>query len=330
VCRVDEPAEVTESSPGVVARVRQLVEQVRGVVQHTFLWRIWERMLETEFVDRSIALAGKAFVSFFPLVIVVAAFVPARSRAAIFATMTSKLGISGESLNLVQGALNSSEDVKRATGILGLVTTVFFATSFTTAIQRVYLRAWRRPPGLKVAAYTRGLLWLLAMLLQMTLTGAIGRTLGHGIGLPLVVVGIVVLQVGWWWFTAWYLLLGHVRWRPLLPGALISTVLMLGYSVSASIWMPDIVTRNQEQFGFFGVALALITWISGVAVCLLVGACAGPVLAEDPGPLGRLVRGPSGEVLTPGAPLSLGPPMRELRLRDAFTSGSDEDTLPPR
>jgi hypothetical protein len=30
-------------------------------------------MLEIEFVDRSVALAGKAFVSFFPLVIVVAA-----------------------------------------------------------------------------------------------------------------------------------------------------------------------------------------------------------------------------------------------------------------
>jgi hypothetical protein len=27
------------------------------------LWRVWERLLEIEFVDRSIALAGKAFVS---------------------------------------------------------------------------------------------------------------------------------------------------------------------------------------------------------------------------------------------------------------------------
>ena len=40
-------------------------------------------MLEIEFVDRSIALAGKAFVSFFPLVIVVAAFVPDRIRTSI-------------------------------------------------------------------------------------------------------------------------------------------------------------------------------------------------------------------------------------------------------
>jgi membrane protein len=326
---VDEPAEDSRSVASVVGRARRRIEQLRGIAQRTFLWRIWERMLETEFVDRSIALAGKAFVAFFPLVIVVAAFLPARSRAAIFSTMTTKLGIQGESLDLVQGALNSSEDVKRATGILGLITTIFFAASFTTALQRVYMRAWRRPPGLKVGAYTRGLLWLAAMLLQMTLTGAIGRTLGHGLGLPLVVVGIVALQVGWWWFTAWYLMLGHVRWRPLLPGALISTVLTLGYAASASIWMPDIVTRNQEQFGFFGVALALITWLSGVAVCLLIGACAGPVLAEDPGPIGRFVRGRSAAILAPGAPPSLGPPTRELRLRDAFTSGSDEETLPP-
>jgi membrane protein len=207
---------------------------------------------------------------------------------------------------------------------------VLFAASFTTALQRVYMRAWRRPPGLKVGAYTRGLIWLAAMLLQMTLTGAIGRTLGHGIGLPLVVVAITALQVAWWWFTSWYLLLGHVRWRPLFPGAVISALLMLGYAASANVWMPDIVTRNQEQFGFFGVALALITWISGVAVCLLVGACAGPVLAEDPGPIGRLVRGGRDGVLTPGAPPSLGPPTRGLRLRDAFTSGSDEGTHPPR
>ena len=302
---------------------------MRAVAQRTFLWRIWERMLETEFVDRSIALAGKAFVSFFPLVIVVAAFLPARSRAAIFSTLTTRLGISGDSLDLVQGALNSSEDVKRATGILGLITTIFFAASFTTALQRVYMRAWRRPPGLKLGAYTRGLLWLAAMLLQMTLTGAIGRTLGHGVGVPFVVVGVFAIQVGWWWFTSWYLMLGHVRWRPLLPGALLSTVLMLGYAASASIWMPDVVTRNQDQFGFFGVALALITWISGASVCLLIGACAGPVIAEDSGAIGRFVRGSSGEVLAPGAPPSLGPPTRELRLRDAFTSGSDEDIMPP-
>ena len=52
---------------------------LRNWLERLLLWRVWERMLEIEFLDRSVALAGKAFVSFFPLVIVVAAFVPDRT-----------------------------------------------------------------------------------------------------------------------------------------------------------------------------------------------------------------------------------------------------------
>ena len=52
---------------------RQRLDAVRTWLERLLIWRVWERMLEIEFVDRSVALAGKAFVSFFPLVIVVAA-----------------------------------------------------------------------------------------------------------------------------------------------------------------------------------------------------------------------------------------------------------------
>ena len=73
------------------SRVRAGVEHTRGRVtavrekaQRTLLWEVWDRTLEIEFVDRSVALAGKAFVSFFPLVIVVAAFLPTSMRASLF------------------------------------------------------------------------------------------------------------------------------------------------------------------------------------------------------------------------------------------------------
>jgi len=52
---------------------------LRTRLERLLVWRVWERMLEVEFIDRSVALAGKAFVSFFPLVIVVAAFMPEAS-----------------------------------------------------------------------------------------------------------------------------------------------------------------------------------------------------------------------------------------------------------
>jgi hypothetical protein len=95
------------------------------------------------------------------------------------------------------------------------------------------------------------------------------------------------------------------------------------FALSATIWMPDVVTKNEAQFGFFGVALALVTWFSGAAICILVGACAGSVFAEDPGRVGSLIRGGDRPTLTAGARPPLPPPAGERSLRDAFRSNDD-------
>jgi membrane protein len=282
-------------------------------------------MLEIEFVDRSVALAGKAFVSFFPLVIVVAAFLPEHVRSAVFSTLTRRLGVHGESLTLSKQAFTSADDVRKATGVLGLVMTIFFASSFTTALQRVYLRAWRRPRDLKVGSYTRGLIWLIAMLGYMTVVGAIGRTLTGKVGIGLAIFIALALSITWWSFTAWYLLLGHVRWQVLVPTGAITAVAVIVYAISANIWMPNTITSNTKQFGFFGVALALVTWFSGASICIIVGACVGTVLAEDRGPIGQLVHG-GNDVLVEGAPPSLDAPTQALRLRDAFTPSRDDSS----
>lgn len=112
---------------------------------------------------------------------------------------------------------------------------------------------------------------------------------GNGVGVFLLVSLMATCAL--WWFTAWFMLLGQVRWRVLTPSGLITGLAMWGYAMSATIWMPGLISRNDTQFGFFGVALALVTWLSGAALCVLVGACAGPVLAEDNGPVGALLSG---------------------------------------
>src|SRR5437588_8731315 len=81
-----------------VAGARDRVAGVRGRAQRTLLWQVWDRMLEIEFVDRGVALAGKAFVSFFPLIVVVASFMPRSIRDSIFTTMTHRFGIQGDAL----------------------------------------------------------------------------------------------------------------------------------------------------------------------------------------------------------------------------------------
>jgi membrane protein len=312
------------SGDGVIATTKARVAELQGRAKRTLVWQVWDRLLEIEFVDRSVALAGKAFVSFFPLVIVVAAFMPATIRRAILTALTTRLGVRGHALSLAKEAFASTDDIRKATGILGLLLTFFFASSFTTALQRIYLRAWRREGSGKVGEYSRGLGWLAGFLVYMTLIGALREAVGNGVGIALWVVLSLALTTAWWWFTAWFLLLGQVRWRVLLPTGVITCIAMIGYGIAATVWMPNVVTKNQAQFGFFGIALALVTWFSGAAICLLVGACAGPVLAEDPGPVGRWIRGASPDLLVPGAPPSLPPPAREMRLRDAFRAAEDD------
>ena len=179
---------MAESSTGrtsrhAVEKVRGRAQAIRAWAERTLLWKVWDRMLETEFIDRSIALAGKAFISFFPLIIVVAAFVSAHLRMSIFTTLTHRLGITGASLVTVMQAFASAEDIRRATGLLGLVLAVFYASSFTTALRRAYLRAWRRPPGGKAAGnYVRGVAWVAAFLAYMALLGGARNVLGGGAG----------------------------------------------------------------------------------------------------------------------------------------------------
>jgi membrane protein len=296
---------------------------LRTQLERSLLWRVWERMLEIEFVDRSVALAGKAFVSFFPLVIVVAAFVPESMRASIISAVTARLGLRGHALTITREAFGSSEDVRKATGVLGLVMTIFFASSFTTALQRVYFRVWRRPPHGGVGGYWRGPVCLLTVLATMAILGGVGRALHGGFGIGLFAVVVLAATSAMWWFGAWFLLLGDVRARVLVATGVITGVTTAGYAASASIWMPDVVTSNEAQFGVFGVALALVTWFSGSAICILIGACAGAVLAEDSGWIGTFVRGGQPQTLTADAPPSLPPPAAELTIRDAFRSTED-------
>ena len=303
--------------------VRERIAVVRHWLERLLLWRVWERLLEIEFVDRSIALAAKAFVSFFPLVIVVAAFVPARTRMSIVSTIAARFGLQGDAFSLVQSSFASADDVRKATGVLGLALTFLFATSFTTALQRVYLRAWRRPPHSGVDTYWRGLTWLFAMLVSLALIGALRAATGDGARVVVWAVVALAVSTGLWWFTAWLLLLGHVRVRVLASTGVITGVALAVFGLSASVWMPEVVTSNETQFGFFGVALALVTWFSGASICVLVGACAGPALAEDPGLLGRFIRGKVPGTLNAGAPPELPPPTRDLSFRDAFKTGED-------
>lgn len=310
-----------------VTRVRRRFDPIQDWVERSIFWQVWERVLENEFVDRSVALAAKAFVSLFPALIVVAAFAPTSVRDSIITSITRRAGLSGAGLATVKGAFKSSDDVRKATGVLGLIFTFFYVNSFTTALGRVYTRAWRRPRGgHKATGYAVGAAWLIGVVAYFALLGTMRAILRGGPETALFAFMALLASVGLWWLTPWLMLQRQVRWRSLLAGAVLTGVGMSVYAASASLWMPRTVTENQDQFGFFGVALALVTWLSGAGMIIVVSACAAPVLAEDDGWIGRVIRGSdTAPILNEGALPALPPPARAPRLSDAIRARSDAD-----
>ena len=220
----------------------------------------------------------------------------------------------------------TADDTRRATGIIGLIFTFFYVNSFTTALRRVYTKAWRRPPGGRASGYAVGVAFLIGIVAYFAILGGLRVVLGHGPETLLFAIAAFCASIGVWLLTPWLMLQRQVRWRPLLPGAVMTGIGLTVYAATASLWMPRTVSNNQHQFGFFGVALALVTWLSGAATIIVVSACAAPVLAEDTGWIGRIARGSdSPEVLEEGAAPSFAAPTRAMTLADAIGARRDVD-----
>jgi membrane protein len=311
------------SGAGAHASARDRLAPLVERVDRSVLGRLWARLLEMEFVERSIALAAKAFVSLLPLLLVVAAFMPPRLQRGILDELAERLGLSGESLEYISGAFASADAIKASTSVFGLILTVLFAVSFTTAVQRVYLRAWRRPASGAIQDKRRALTWLAGTCVFLASVGSIGRLLVGPASVLSWLVGVAGAVCLWWW-SAHTFLRGHVRWRPLLPTALVTGLGASIYAGAARIWMPRVLEGNVEQFGFVGVGMSFVTWFVGFGFLLVGAAALGPVLCDGDGALARWLRRDG--VLAEGAPAALPGPDRLPSLRDYLRRGGNADT----
>ena len=304
------------------ARARSLAGGWALRLESTPLGTLWSRLLEVEFVDRSVALAAKLFVTFFPLLIVAAAIAPDGIREEILAGVTDRLGVSGAAMDLVRQAFASPDATRAATGLFGVLLAFAFGVSFTTALQRTYLRAWRRPPGGGIRNKGRGALWVGGVLIFVCLLATVREVIGGSAGTASAWVLSSVAGTLLWWWTARLMLRGEVRWRPLLPTAVITGLGGSVYALGSGLWMPRTVSENFVQFGAFGIALSFVTFFTGSAFVIVIGAVIGPVLAEAADPVGVWLRGGAGSPLEPTAARPLPGPIRPVRLGDAFGRGA--------
>lgn len=236
--------------------------------------RLLARFLELEGFDRAMALAGQAFAALLPLLIVVGAVTPVAGKD-LATELVDRFDLSGQSAEALQSYVNQPAAVQDSVSIAGAVLLVFSALSFTRAMQRLYVRAWRLPK-LGVAGNAWGLLWLLAFCVFWLLQPAV---VGVFDGAVAVAVSFA-LSTLLWLLTPWILLARRIPWRRLLPQAVLTAVGTLAFSVASVIYMPRAVESAAREFGVIGLAFVLLSWLFVVALILVVTAALGAVLAE--------------------------------------------------
>lgn len=228
------------------------------------------RFVELEGFDRSMALAGQAFATLLPLLIVVGSVGPSEDLAD---ELIDRFRLSGGAAETLRTAVAQPPDT--GIGVVGVILLVISALSFTRAMQRLYVRAWRLEP-LGVRGNGWGLAWLAMFVAFWSLQPAIVGLLD---GVVAFCVALALSTLLWVW-TPWLLVARRIAWRRLLPQALLTAVGIDLLAVGAAIYLPRAVASASDQFGILGVAFTLLSLLFAMAFVLVVAAAVGATLAE--------------------------------------------------
>jgi membrane protein len=170
--------------------------------------------------------------------------------------------------------------VRGSSTVLGTVFTLLSAYAWPTALQRGYEIAW----GVTSRGW-RGLWRPLVWLTTFVAAGALLLALPQsGLADPWRTVLLLALWTPiifvWSWWTQHFLLRGAVAWRLLVPGAVATTIGLVGLRAFAAVWLSDAITSHYERYGPLGIVFMLLTWLVALSFVMLGGPVLGAALHE--------------------------------------------------
>ena len=266
----------------VRALIRRLIEFSQRVLGTVSVVRsIITGLVRIELIDRSMAIAAQAMLALVPMLVVLAAFLPAEFTSLALDRFRELTGLDQSGKQMIEANVDV-EQVRAQTGAIGLLITLFSATSFARAVQRMYEKVWEQPHIGGMLGIRRSTLWLVGWLLILQTVSALGFLLEQVTdfgALRFVIQGAGASLV--WWWTSRVLLFGRVRWRTLLTGALLTGYCLVLYSWGSNLVMPAYVASSAAAFGTLGLILAVTTWLVGFAGLLVVASVVGRAVVED-------------------------------------------------
>ncbi|MGW1141100.1 YhjD/YihY/BrkB family envelope integrity protein [Streptomyces zhihengii] len=266
---------MTETPPG--PRRMQRFEELHRRVAESPAGLAWNRGREMELMHRAMGFAALGFLTLVPLLVVVAAADPVSAQG--FARwLVQALGVSKESQQEVEKLFGMPGQALQRTTAFGLAALAVFGLTFGSAVQTGYEKVWDLPTA-RWHTMWRHVVWLaLLILFLMTFvnTPEPGSVLVSTVTAAADLLGTFLF----FWASQRLLLGGRVRWRALLPGAVLTALAMLGLRVFSQLVFSPLIASNAVTYGPFGTVLVVQSWLVGVGVVVYGGAIAGRIVHE--------------------------------------------------
>ncbi|MEV6649886.1 YhjD/YihY/BrkB family envelope integrity protein [Streptomyces sp. NPDC051219] len=233
---------------------------------------LWSRLSAIDFLNNCFQLAALALLCFFPFLIVVTALA-GRDAAT---TVVGWLGLNQQaaqalaSLFATQGEDSGSFTV--ASVCMLVIGAVAVAGTLQSWYQRLFdvpCRGWRDIPA--------QLCWLGGLLAYCAAQALVGKALDRPVLLGL--FGLAAAMC-FWWVTMYVLLMPTVRWRALLPPAIVTALCWTGLGVFSARYFSAAIVDNNERYGPIGVVIVLLSWLVAVGVVIHLGAVVGRMYLE--------------------------------------------------
>lgn len=237
----------------------------------------WTRGREMELMHRAMGFAALGFLTLVPLLVVVAAAAPG-SGSGFGRWLGQALGVSEASRTRVEILFGAADLALERTTAFGLAALTVFGLTFGAAVQTGYEKVWDLPTA-RWHTMWRHVVWLALLVGYLALL--------VGIHAPSNVLGSVLGTTGdllgtcfFFWGSQRLLLGGRVRWRALVPGAVATSIGLLGLRIFSQLVFSPLIASNAVTYGPFGTLLVVQSWLVGVGFVVYGGALVGRLVHE--------------------------------------------------
>src|SRR4051794_28971069 len=241
----------------------------------------WRRYRAVDGPLQSALLSLYTLVAVLPAVLVMEEYLDAHP-AALANRLVQHYGLNAATASLLRSLLGNTRTHELGSALFAVAGALFFGLSLGRVLQLVHARAWRvtLPTHRGDQAMYAGVLLgfyglILLLLLQLTELHGAPRWVAWLLGVGW--MGLLVLFFVW---MPWLLLHRQVSRRALVPGAVLSSVGIVGLMFVSSVVMEYWVNLYARDYGGLGVVLAIYFWLAFSSFVVVAAAAIAPALAQ--------------------------------------------------